>query len=62
MSNDRLPNEPGYYHWDEWNKTVKVYSKGNSLWTRVYDHWQPIKITPRIAGRFTKTDKPSENV
>lgn len=49
---DRLPKEAGEYFWDEWGRTVKVVKRGANLYTRVYPHWQEIKVTPRIAGRF----------
>jgi hypothetical protein len=52
----RLPTEPGRYFWSEWGKEVDVYRKGTSLWVRVYSHWQPVKISPRIAGTFTKVE------
>lgn len=48
----RLPQEPGEYLWDEWGKVVTVYKRGQSLFVRVYSHWQPVKISPRIAGNF----------
>jgi hypothetical protein len=51
---DRLPTEPGQYFWDVWNKEVDVYSCGNSLFVRVFSHWPRVKISPRIAGKFTK--------
>lgn len=51
---DRLPTEPGMYYWDEWNKNVRVYQLGKGLAVRVYSHWQPVKISPRIAGTFTR--------
>jgi hypothetical protein len=51
----RLPTEPGRYYWDEWNKAVNVYAgRGTNLWVRVWPHWQPVKISPRIAGTFTR--------
>lgn len=58
MSNlDRLPKSEGYYFWDEWSKIVLVYLRGKTLHTRVYSHWPPIKISPRIAGKFTEASK-----
>lgn len=54
---ERLPVEPGRYFWDEWNKEVDVYRVGSSLFVRVYSHWQPVKISPRIAGKFTRVEE-----
>lgn len=52
-----LPTEPGIYYWDEWKREVRVFQRGNSLWVRVFEHWQPVKISPRIAGNFTKVEQ-----
>jgi hypothetical protein len=61
MYSDRLPKEPGQYYWDVWNREVTVYSRGGSdaLWVRVFSHWPPVKISPRIAGKFIKVEKES---
>lgn len=54
----RLPTEPGRYYWDIWNKEVEVYKRGtDALWTRVFSHWPQVKISPRIAGTFTKVEE-----
>lgn len=52
-----LPTEPGRFFWDEWNREVDVTRRGNSLYVRVYSHWQPVKISPRIAGNFYKVNE-----
>ncbi|AMW36197.1 hypothetical protein [Xanthomonas phage XAJ2] len=52
----RIPTVAGMYYWDEWDKRVNVYERGNSLWVKVWPHWHAVKITPRIAGKFTKVD------
>lgn len=49
-----LPTEEGNYYWSEWDRVVRVYRRGQTLWVRVYSHWQPVKISPRIAGTFTR--------
>lgn len=53
----RIPLEPGLYHWDEWNQIVKVYKKNpKSKDLFVFPPGKgsvELKITPRIAGRFT---------
>lgn len=52
----RLPTEPGTYWWTEWSRYVRVYMRGSRLVVKVYNHWQPVTIGPRIAGEFLERD------
>lgn len=52
----QLPTEPGEYYWDEWQRVVTVYRRGARLYVRPFPHWQPVLISPRIAGTFTKKE------
>lgn len=56
----QLPTTPGDYHWDEWDKVVRVYERGHEgrLYVRAFSHWKPIRITNRIAGTFTPVPVP----
>lgn len=55
-----LPRVPGLYHWHDagWDSkvTVAVYKKRGERWLFVkppIPNGIPVRISPRIAGRFT---------
>lgn len=50
----RIPDKPGEYYWTEWERVVTVYARGvhGRLYVRVFPHWSPVQVTPRIAGTF----------
>lgn len=58
----QLPSEPGLYYWTEWAQVVEVYAKvrrfnsGQRLYTKIPGGIE-VRITPRIAGSFVKTER-----
>lgn len=48
-----LPDVPGLYRWSEWKCLVEVYMRGRSLYVKPPNGVE-IRITPFIAGTFTK--------
>jgi hypothetical protein len=48
-----LPDVPGLYRWSEWKALVTVVMRGKSLYVTPPNGVE-IKVTPFIAGKFTK--------
>lgn len=52
-----LPQEPGLYYWDTWDRVVRVYRKRSRK--KLYVSVTPgveVEVTPFIAGKFRKVE------